>query len=129
MRYDFNIIKNQASELKQQFESYNYNQPPENTEFNPNPEEMNNYNNEQNVEEVINFENLPPILELSIKIPQEATKHNASEVIKGTEYRWNLSPDEITEINVDFERYNKNIILLIFGIFTIFLIYISRIPK
>ena len=131
LKYDFNIIRNQNTELNHQLENYNNNPPPpqENMEYNPNNGEMNNYSNEPSPEEMINLQGLPPVLELSIKIPQEATKHNAKEVIKGLEYKWDLSQNEINDIKIDYVRYDKNIILTIFAIFAIFLIYITRIPK
>ena len=57
---------------------------------------------------------MAPAAELIIKIPHKATKHNAHKVLSDKEYMWNLTDDDLFEINLEYERINWLKILLVF---------------
>jgi len=67
---------------------------------------------------------MAPVADLTIKIPKEAKEHNANEVTKNHEYKWNLASDKPVEINLKYVKTNWfNIIIVLFSIiFSLFVI-------
>lgn len=63
-----------------------------------------------------------PVMELTIKIPYKAVRHNASKVLDNNTYYWNLVSEQPVDIVLEYEKYDFSALAMIISLVGVLLL-------